>query len=201
MEIGIKASKNGKIKIYADGEELFTVPAVIWYSSGLKEGDDVTDEELSELKGSGDSSSAFDSAMRMLSLRAHSEYELRQKLMVKYPEAAVSSAIERLKELKLIDDENFALLYAQELYNRKGFAPKRILLELKNRGINGFYAENAVNTLDIDKEIGIIKVIEKYKITNTSSPKEKDRVIRRLINMGYSYSDISKYINFYGQED
>lgn len=201
MEISVKTAKNGKIKIYADGEELFTVPAVIWYSSHLKEGDDVTNEELSELKRLGDSSSAFDTGMRMLSLRAHSEYELKHKLTMKYTEEAAASAIKRLKELELIDDEKFALLLAEELYSRKGYAPKRILLELKNRGINGIYAENAVNALDIDKEIGIIKVIEKYRITNESTAKEKDRVIRRLLNMGYSYSDISKYINIYGQED
>ena len=33
MELGIVAGKNNKIKIYADIEFLFTVPAVIWYSS------------------------------------------------------------------------------------------------------------------------------------------------------------------------
>lgn len=201
MELGIKTLKNGKIKLYADGEELFTVPAVIWYSSHLKEGDEVSEEELSELKSRADSSSAFDSGMRMLSLRAHSEAELRRKLEMKFPSEAVADAINKLRDLGLIDDEKFALLFAEELYNRKGYQPKRILLELKNRGINGIYAENAVNALDIDKEIGIIKIIEKYGITSESTPKEKDRVIRRLLNMGYSYSDISKYINFYGQED
>ncbi len=201
MEISTKTAKNGKIKIYADGEELFTVPAVIWYSSHLKDGDEVTTEELSLLKEQGDSSSAFDSAMRMLSLRAHSENELKQKLSMKYSPRAARATIDRLKELGLIDDEKFALLFAEELYNRKGYAPKRILLELKSRGINDNYAENALNALDIDKEIGIIKVIEKYRLTSDSSPKEKDRVIRRLLNMGYSYQDISEYIHFYGQED
>ncbi|MBR3766693.1 MAG: regulatory protein RecX [Clostridia bacterium] len=197
MELTVKSSKNGKIKIYADGECIFTVPAVIWYSSHLREGDEVTNEELSALKKLGDSSSAFESGMRMLSLRAHSEFELKQKLSMKFSKEAAESAIERLKELSLIDDEKFALMLAEELYERKGYAPKRILLELKNRGISGNYAENAVNALDINKEIGIIKVIEKCGITENSTNKEKDRVIRRLLNMGYSYSDISKYINIY----
>ena len=50
MELGISTLKNNKIKIYADGEFLFTVPAVIWYSSRFSEGDDVTEEDLAELK-------------------------------------------------------------------------------------------------------------------------------------------------------
>ena len=195
MIIETKSTKNNRIKIYADGEALFTVPSCVWYSSRFHDGDDVSDEELSELKGQGDSSSAFDSAMKMLSLRAHSEYELRQKLLMKYPPAAADSAIERLRSSGLIDDERFAVLYAEELLRRKGYAKKRILCELKNRGISETFAENAVNALDIDKEICIIRVIEKYKITEESTKKEKDRVIRRLLSMGYSFSDISSYIN------
>ncbi len=197
MEIGAVSAKGNKIKIYADGEYMFTVPAVIWYSSRFREGDEVTTEELAALKAAGDSSQAFESAMRMLSLRAHSEFELRGKLKQKFPEEATASAIEKLRGLNLLDDEKFAFMYAEELYRRKGFAPKRIKSELKNRGINISIAENAVNSLDIDREIGIMKVIEKYHIDENSTPKEKDRVIRRLLGMGYSFSDISKYINIY----
>ena len=197
MKIGAASSKGNKIKIYADGEYMFTVPAVIWYSSRFRDGDEATVEELNELKNQGEASMAFDSGMRMLSLRAHSAYELRQKLSAKYPAEAVSSAIEKLISLGLTDDEKFAFLFAEELYSRKSYAPKRILIELKNRGIPSEIAEKAINALDIDREIGIIKVIEKYKINEESTQKEKDRVIRRLLNMGYSFSDISKHLNTY----
>lgn len=197
MEISTKSVKGNRIKIYADGEEVFTVPAVIWYSSRFHDGDEVTSGELSELKRLGDSSWAFESGMRMLSLRAHSQYELRQKLKSKYPEEAVDEAMEKLMSLGLIDDEKFARLFAEELYERKKYAPKRIKAELKNRGIDAGFIENAINALDIDTEIGIIKVIEKYGITEKSTPKEKDRAIRRLLSMGYSFSDISKYISQY----
>ncbi len=196
MELSVKTRKN-KTDLYLDGEFLFTVPSVIWYSSRFREGDEVEKEELLSLKEEGDSSMAFDSAMRMLSLRAHSEYELRTKLKMKFSENAVDFAVEKLFSLELLDDEKFSHLLAEELYERKGFAPKRIVLELKNRGINSETAQNAVNALDIDKKIGIIKVIEKMKITESSTPKEKDRAIRRLINMGYSYSEISDYISIY----
>ena len=197
MEISTTTSKNNKIKIYADGEYLFTVPAVIWYSYNFRDGDEVSEAQLSELKNQADISLAFDSGMRMLSLRAHSTSELKNKLSAKYPSEAVAAAIERLTALGLTDDEKFAFLLAEELYNRKSYAPKRILMELKNRGIASEIAENAINALDIDKEIGIIKIIEKYKIDENSTQKEKDRVIRRLLNMGYSFSDISRHINIY----
>lgn len=197
MIIETKTAKKEKIEIYADGEFMFTVPAVIWYSSRFRDGDDVMQEELSVLKEQGDSFMAYESAMRMLSLRAHSKYEMTVKLSAKFSKDAAKAAVNRLENAGLLDDERFALLLAQELYERKGYAPQRILFELKNRGITGNYAENAVNALDIDKEISIIRVIEKCGINENSTIKEKNRVIRRLINMGYSFSDISKYINIY----
>lgn len=197
MIIETKTAKKEKIEIYADGEFVFTVPAVIWYSSRFRDGDDVMQEELSVLKEQGDSFLAYESAMRMLSLRAHSKYEMTVKLSAKFSKDAAKAAVNRLENAGLLDDERFALLLAQELYERKGYAPQRILFELKNRGITGNYAENAVNALDIDKEISIIRVIEKCGINENSTIKEKNRVIRRLINMGYSFSDISKYINIY----
>lgn len=197
MIIETKTAKKEKIEIYADGEFMFTVPAVIWYSSRFRDGDDVMQEELSVLKEQGDSFLAYESAMRMLSLRAHSKYEMTVKLSAKFSKDAAKAAVNRLENAGLLDDERFALLLAQELYERKGYAPQRILFELKNRGITGNYAENAVNALDIDKEISIIRVIEKCGINENSTIKEKNRVIRRLINMGYSFSDISKYINIY----
>ena len=197
MIIETKTAKKEKIEIYADGEFMFTVPAVIWYSSRFRDGDDVMQEELSVLKEQGDSFLAYESAMRMLSLRAHSKYEMTVKLSAKFSKDAAKVAVNRLENAGLLDDERFALLLAQELYERKGYAPQRILFELKNRGITGNYAENAVNALDIDKEISIIRVIEKCGINENSTIKEKNRVIRRLINMGYSFSDISKYINIY----
>ena len=43
------------------------------------------------------------------------------------------------------------------------------------------------------------EVIEKYHLNENSTPKEKDRVIRRLLNMGYSFSDISRHINTYNE--
>ena len=197
MKITAENTKGNKIKIYADGEFLFTVPAVIWYSSRFRDGDEVQADELDELKNQGEFSLAFDSAMRILSIRAHSEFELQQKLCRKFSFPATENALLKLRNLGLLDDGKYAALLAQELYERKGFAPKRILIELKNKGISSENAENAINSLDIDKEIGIIKIIEKYKIDENSTKKEKDRVIRRLLNMGYSFSDISKYIHFY----
>lgn len=196
MEITTKTTKRGRISIYADGEFMFAVPADVWYSSKYKDGCDMNSEELSELKAQGNSFLCFESAMRMLSLRAHSEYELKRKLTAKFDRSSAEYAIDKLKGLGLINDKKFAQLLADELMRRKSFAKRRIVSELISRGIDKNTAEETVNMLEFPEESGIIKLIDKMNITSESTPKEKQRAVRRLMNMGYSYGEITKYISF-----
>ena len=197
MNIETKTAKSGKIRIYADGEFLFTVNAVLWYSSPFYGKSELTQEDLDLLKAQSEISFAYESALRMLSLRAHSQYEIKNKLLRKFSAEAVTITLEKLIKSGLTDDEKFAVLLAKELYENKAYAPKRIQAELKNRGISGEYIQNAINTLDINEETSIISVIEKLKISEESTEKEKARAVRRLLNMGYSFYDITKYISVY----
>ena len=97
-------------------------------------------------------------------------------------------------ELLLIDDEKFAQSYAQELYRRKNFAPKRIETELKVRGIDSEIAKNAVNSLDKDDLNRIILLLNSKYANKLSDEKAVNRTINALIRMGYDYYDIKKAI-------
>lgn len=195
MIVTTTTAKSGRINIFTDGEYRFTVPASVWFSQGFSQEDEISEEELSGLKILGDSSCAFENALRYLSNRAHSKKELEMKLKRKYCDEAVQYAIEKCEELKLIDDEAFASLFAEELSSKKKYAPKRIVSELILRGISREIAENAVNMLDKDVKNSIIDIIGKMPLSANPTEKEKNRVIRRLLNMGYSLSEIRQYIN------
>lgn len=196
MIITTTTAKSGRINIFADGEYQFTVPASVWFSSGFSQEDEISAEELSGLKIRGDSSCAFENALRYLSNRAHSKKELGMKLKRKYCDEAVEYALSKCEELGLLDDEKFAQLFAEELSERKKYAPKRIVSELVERGIKREIAENAVNMLDKDVKNSIIDIIGRMCLSDNPTEKEKNRVIRRLLNMGYSLNDIRKYIDY-----
>lgn len=196
MIITTSTAKSGRINIFADGEYAFTVPATVWFSCSFSENDEITSEELSGLKVRGDSSCAFESALRYLSNRAHSLKELENKLKRKYCDEAVQYALQRCIELGLIDDEEYARMFAEELSSRKRYAPKRIVAELTARGVAREIAENAANALDKDTKKSIIDIIGKMSLSENPSEKEKNRVIRKLLNMGYSMSDIRRHIDF-----
>lgn len=189
MELTTKQGKNGKINLFTDGEFRFAVSAFVYHSFPLRDGDEVTEEALSELKRASDAEKAHESALRSLTVRAHGEKELLRKLRQKYDAEAAESAVERCKQAGLINDAAFAADLAEELYRRKALSPERIRRELEQRGVDKNTVQNAISALDIDRDSGIIQILEKMRITDDSPDKDKARAVRRLINAGYSFPE------------
>ena len=82
-----------------------------------------------------DAEKAHESALRMLTARAHGEQELLRKLRQKYDAEAARSAVERCKDAGLIDDSAFAADLAESLTARKGWSPERVKTELICRSL------------------------------------------------------------------
>ncbi len=95
-------------------------------------------------------------ALNLLALREHSKVELRQKLCQKgFAEALVMAVIQELAEKKLQSDQRFIESYVH-MRKKRGFGPRRIQMELVDRGITkeqGVEAlkNNEVNWLELAK--------------------------------------------------
>lgn len=195
MELSVKSGKAQKIHIYIDGEYKMTVDGNFWYSEKWHKLNTVDEEELAELESAVNSRRAFLNGMSLLSRRAHSKKEIVMKLSQKYPKQAAQSAADKLEELRLIDDAKFAELYAEELYERKKFSPKRIENELKLKGISSEIASETVKSLDKDDFNRIILLLNSKYRNKLSDEKDVRRTVNALMRMGYSYSDIRKALN------
>ena len=194
MKLSVKSGKAGKIHIYIDDEYRMTCDSNFWYSEKWHNLTEINEEELALLECSVSSRRAFIKGSRLLERRLHSKSELITKLQKDFASEYANYAADKLEELRLIDDERFAEIYAEELYNRKKYAPKRILMELKAKGIDSEIAKNAVNALDKEDFNRIILLLNsKYK-NKLSDEKSVNRTVNALLRMGYGYGDIKKAI-------
>ncbi|MBR0542696.1 MAG: regulatory protein RecX [Clostridia bacterium] len=200
MILSVKAGKAGKVHIYIDGEYRMTCDSSFWYSEKWHNLKDINEQELTELEAAVSSRRAFLTGANLLSRRLHSKKELYLKLLQKYPKEAAQSACDRLEELLMLDDEDFALRYAKELYERKKYAPRRIEQELKLKGISSEIAQNAVAALDKEDYNRIILLLNTKYQTNLTTEKGIKRTVNALLRMGYSYSDIKKALDEVGTE-
>lgn len=197
MIIKTDVTKMGRISVFADEEYVFSIDPDIWYSLDYSDGCEIDDNELDELKTLVDSRLAYSQALRFLTLRAHSSDELYKKLLRKHSADCARFAVEKCRELGFIDDEDFAVRYANELAQKKKYGLSRIRQELLLKGIDRDIIEIALSNLEIDFSSSIIDVVEKKYSDCFNNDKGKRRMISGLIRLGFSYSDIKEALKDY----
>lgn len=134
-------------------------------------------------------------AMTLLSRRAYTEKGLYDKLCTRYDEESAASAVSRMIELGLLDDEDYARRHAADLSKLKGFSPKRVALELARKGIDPEVVESVTAELDDDHQAAIARIVCRkylpYREKYLGDEKAKNRMINALLRLGYNYGDIS----------
>ncbi len=135
-------------------------------------------------------SEAKDKALRLLGFRAHSEKELLEKLRRAgaNPED-FDEIVAFLKEYNFINDSEYARRYAKDLQNLKRYGKRRIILELKNKGISEEDIENALLELSEDTEDVLLLLVRK-KLSGNFDRKNIDRAFRYFAYRGYDFDEI-----------
>lgn len=191
MKLTVKEGKANKIHIYVDEEYRATVDSDYWYSEKYRNLKEINEEELTELLDSVSFRRAYNKGLDLLSRRPYGVKELIKKLCEKgHEKDASQKACERLLELGLLNDEEYARILSDDLINRKNYGIKRVKQELAFRGISREIIENNIDSLDNDAENRIILVIKKKYLNKLNDEKGRKRAIDGLMRLGFSYSDI-----------
>jgi len=124
--------------------------------------------------------SAKSVAVRLLSRREHSAFEIRDKLAKReFDDDEIALAIAELIKGGWLSDERFAEAYIR-MRQIKGFGPIRIAIELNERGVEEAIVEAYLNARD---EVWRQTLVEQYK------KKYKNKAIE-------DYNDKAKRIRF-----
>ncbi len=191
MKLTVKEGKARKIHIYVDEEYRATVDSDYWYSEKYRNLKEINEEELTELLDSVSFRRAYNKGLDFLSRRPYGTKELIKKLCEKgHEKDASEKACERLSELGLLNDEEYARMVSNDLMERKNYSIKRVKQELAFRGISREIIENTIDTLDNDAENRIILVIKKKYLNKLNDEKGRKRAIDGLMRLGFSYSEI-----------
>ena len=140
--------------------------------------------------------SPFDCSLRILTLRDHSEAELRRKLRDKgYEAEGIEQSVARLKELGYLDDARFARSFAASaLRNGRGYGA-RLKLDLTRRGGEPRIVGEVLAEMDqefSERELLARMMARRYPGFDpaAASDKEKRRVVGYLQRKGFSLSAI-----------
>ncbi len=139
--------------------------------------------------------SAKSVAVRLLSRREHSAFEISEKLRKRdFDEAEISTAIAELQQGDWLSDERFAEAYIR-MRQQKGFGPIRIAMELNERGVKESIVENYLPAVDEDwQEILLRQYQKKYRNQPMADYADKAKRIRFLQYRGFPLDAIYRLL-------
>lgn len=190
MELtAIEPRRHRLVQLYLDGEAAVKLDAATAQEARLRVGMELDDEELHGLLQKSDAARAKEKALYLLEHRPHAKRELERKLSRTVGEEAAQAAADRMEELGLVDDADYAARLAQELA-RKGYAFSRTVQELVRRGVDRELAQEAAREASPDPEEAIRRLIQRKYERRLGDEKGRRQTAAALQRLGYRWEEI-----------
>jgi regulatory protein len=145
--------KRDRVSIFLDGEFAMGVQAEVAAALFLGVGQRITEERLKEIVRAETLVKARDRAFLLLSYRARTEKEVRDRLRrAGYEDDIVDEVILRLYELEFLDDKDFADKFVQNRMATRPAGRRALTWELRSKGLDASIVAEAAASVDDDAE-------------------------------------------------
>ena len=150
----IQTSDQRRVNVYVDDAFAIGVSLATLQREALYKGQVLSEEDWQRLERAESDNKAWEAALRLLEVRPRAEREIRDRLRRReYDAEQIDRVVQRLRELELIDDAQFARLWVA---NRAAIKPKGSMAlrqELMAKGVDRQVASEVVDAaLDADAE-------------------------------------------------
>ncbi|MBR6902555.1 MAG: regulatory protein RecX [Clostridia bacterium] len=193
-------SKKGHlISVEFSGGESVLIDKDVLIEECIHKDDELTPERVIELKTKSDYVRAKSRALWLLDRYQYTERRLIDKLKsAGFSEDVSQKAVERLKELGVIDDNGLALRFAEECRSR-GISKRAAYLKLMQKGFDSDTIKQALENTDFDEQEQLKELIER-KYASKIAEGETEKVYAALIRKGFSYNAVRNALKSYGEE-
>lgn len=193
-----------RINIFVDGQFLLGANELTVLNLGLKVGQELSAEQIAQLRQEESLQQATERALNYLSFRPRSHEEVRRYLRRKEtPAELIDSVMQRLDRLDLVNDQTFASFWID---NREQFSPRgarALKNELRMKGVNRELIEEVVS--DEQDEERAMRAGEKKAQSLLRQPNIdfitfRNRLGSFLQRRGFSYDITSRTVRTFWQE-
>lgn len=142
-----------------------------------------------------DEARLYEYAIGALSRKMRSVAELKRLLRARVArdergEILVEMVILRLKEQKYLNDSSYAATYSASRRDNQKFGPRRVITDLKVKGIHAEVIAKAVEQAysGIDEEAQARAFLQRKRIRKPDTNQDAARTFRALVRSGFSSS-------------
>ena len=152
--------------------------------------------EVKSAAADDDYRACYEAALHYIEYRPRSEAEVRRHLQYKrkFQAESISHAVVKLKELKLIDDRAFSVIWARDRVEHRHKSSLMIRRELMQKGVDAGTIESV--TADIDDDANALRAgISKARLLrNLEYPEFYKRLASYLSRKGYGAELIQRVV-------
>jgi regulatory protein len=182
-----------RVNVYVDGAYRFSISWAL--AEGIKIGEAYSDQQITELRLRDLEEMNYRRALRLISRRPRSEFELRSSFEQKQvPIEVQENILDRLREVDLVDDCAFAHTWVE---NRLAFRPRssRMLRnELRKKGVPREAIEAALEDFDDERAAYLAAQKAAQRWSDSDWDEFRHRVGSYLTRRGFFYSTISPVV-------
>lgn len=189
----IRPRRKGLSAVYIDGEYALSLDTQTLLEHRIDIGRELDDEELHDLIENSNERRAKEKALWLISYRSHSKKELRDKISRTCDRQSAEKAVERMEELGLVNDRDYAERCAQTLIFTKHMSKRGAAMELRRKGIESEIIDEVLGDIEVDEREQIQAVIER-KYPKIDDEKIRRRAVAALQRLGYGWEDIKAVI-------
>lgn len=192
-KISAQVKRPDRFSIFVDEKYSFSLSANQLLEQKLASGDELTEAELKRLKKLSDDDKIYAAALNYIAIRQRSRWEIETYLSRKKADQQLSTQIiEKLENLKLVNDEAFAKAWIE---NRKLLNPRsyrKLVAELKAKHVPDEIITKVLKK-DTEEEREILKMLIAKKRQQTKY-KDDLKLAQFLARQGFNYDDIKSLL-------
>jgi len=190
--------KPGRHTISFDDRVTVDVSAETLLRMGLRSGDEISSAQLKEIEAAEQLLNAKRSALRLLSYRARTVHEMRDRLRTKkIPEKDIDAVITELEQTGLLDDRQFSLMYVRSQLTAHPSGKRLLKQKLRLLGVGNQVAGEVLDEVfqSVSQEDAATSAARKYLRTRGGRIKEtvvlRKRLAGFLARRGFSWDVIA----------
>lgn len=196
-QIKQQVKRPDRYSIYVDGKFAFGLSESGLLSSGLASGQEISQEQFTELKADAATDKAYGNALRYVAMRPRSTWEMQQYfLRKKVDEPIAKEIIDRLTALDLLDDKKFAQAWVTNRRLLKPTSRRKLQQELRQKHVAGsiidaILAEEAEDADTPPDQTALAEIIAKKRARYP----DETKFMQYLARQGFGYDDIKRALH------
>ncbi len=186
--------------IHLDGKFAFGLNVNVVAQFRLREGLELSAEQVAQIAAGELRQEVFDKAMALLGRRLHARAELKRKLMrLEYGEAVIDGVLDDLTQLGYLDDARFATVKASSAAKNRHHGKNRARVDLLKSGVDRETARRALEDVyDAHDSLAVARQLAQKqapRLRRLHPLTARRRLAGMLLRRGFEYDTVRPVID------